>query len=125
LASNKLRAHNRTRNATLIADGVIAGNWWTRLRGLLGHAPLQPGEGLLLRGEKAIHSVGMSFAIDVLFLDRAGRIVHLIPAMPPLRFSPFVARAADVLEMPAGTIAQTGTALNDLIELEISKDPED
>ena len=120
LASNKLRAHNRTRNATLVTEGVVADNWWTRLRGLLGHTPLKPGEGLLLRGEKAIHSVGMSFAIDVLFLDRAGRIVHLIPAMPPLRFSPFVARAADVLEMPAGTIAQTGTIMSDQIELEIS-----
>ena len=120
LASNKLRAHNRTRNATLVTDGVIADNWWTRLRGLLGHAPLKPGEGLLLRGEKAIHSVGMSFAIDVLFLDRTGSIVHLIPAMPPLRFSPFVARAVDVLELPAGTITQTGTTLNDQVELEIS-----
>jgi uncharacterized protein len=120
LASNKLRAHNRTRNATLVTDGVVADNWWTRLRGLLGHAPLKPGEGLLLRGEKAIHSVGMSFAIDVLFLDRTGCIVHLIPAMPPLRFSPFVARAVDVLELPAGTIRQTGTTVNDQVELEIS-----
>ena len=115
-----MRAHNRTRNATLVTEGVVADNWRTRLRGLLGHAPLKPGEGMFLRGEKAIHSVGMSFAIDVLFLDRAGRVVHLIPAMPPLRFSPFVARAADVLELPAGTIAQTGTTLNDQIELEIS-----
>jgi hypothetical protein len=120
LASNKLRAQNRTRNTTLATEGVIADNWWTRLRGLLGHAPLKPGEGLLLRGEKAIHSVGMSFAIDVLFLDRTGRIVHLIPTMPSLRFSPFVARAADVLELPAGMIAQTGTTLNDQVELEIS-----
>jgi uncharacterized membrane protein (UPF0127 family) len=119
LASSKLRAFNRTRNAVLVADGVLADSWWTRLRGLLGHAPLKPGEGLLLRGEKAIHTVGMSFAIDVLFLDRAGRIVHVIPAMPSLRFSPFVTRAADVLEMPAGTLAQTGSTLGDQIELEI------
>lgn len=120
MASNKLRAHNRTRNATLVTAGVIADSWWTRVRGLLGHAPLQPGEGLLLRGEKAIHTVGMSFAIDVLFLDHAGRIVHLIPAMPPLRFSPFIARAAEVLELPADTIAHTHSAWGDQIELEIS-----
>jgi uncharacterized membrane protein (UPF0127 family) len=120
LASSKLRAINRTRDALLVSEGVVAADWWTRLRGLLGHAPLKPGEGLLLRGEKAIHSIGMSFAIDVLFLDRAGRIVHLIPAMPPLRFSPFIARAADVLELPTATIARTRTALGDQIELEIS-----
>ena len=119
MASTKLRAINRTRNTILVAQGVIADDLWSRLRGLLGHAPLKPDEGLLLRGEKAIHTVGMSFAIDVLFLDRTGRIVHLIPAMPHLRFSPFVARAADVLEMPAGTIARTNTTLGDQIELEI------
>lgn len=112
-----MRAFNRTRNLSLVENGAVATTWWTRLRGLLGHAPLKPGEGLLLRNEKAIHSVGMSFPIDVLFLDQTGQVVHLIDTMPASRFSPFVARAADVLEMPAGIIAQTGTALGDQIDL--------
>ena len=119
LASNNLRAVNRTRNVALVTRGEIADSWWTRLRGLLGHAPLHPGEGVLLRGEKAIHTVGMTFAIDVLFLDSAGRIVHLIPAMGPLRASRFVNRAANVLELYAGTIADTGTALGDQIDFEL------
>ncbi len=119
LASNSrtLRALNRTRNTTLVTQGAIADNWWSRLRGLLGHAPLQSGEGLLLSGEKAIHTVGMGFPIDVLFLDSTGRIVHLIPDMGPLRFSPFVTAAANVLELPAGVAAQTGTTLGDQIEI--------
>lgn len=119
LASANLRAYNRTRNTPLVIHGTIAANWWSRLRGLLGHAPLQPGEGLLLRGENAIHTFGMTFAIDVLFLDRTGRVVHLIPAMPPWRISPLVARARDVLELPAGIIAQTNTSLGDQIELSV------
>lgn len=98
----------------------MAADWWSRLRGLLGRAPLQPGEGLLLRGENAIHTLGMTFAIDVLFLDRAGRVVHLISAMPPWRISPFVTRARDVLELPAGIIAQTNTMLGDQIELTVT-----
>jgi hypothetical protein len=97
--------------------GVVAANAWTRLRGLLGHAPLAPGEGLVLRGEKAIHTIGMGFAIDVLFLDPEGRVVHLIPTMLPFRFSPLVLRAADVLEVPPGTIAQTSTVIGDTIEI--------
>lgn len=112
-----MRAFNRTRNIVLVENGTIADTWWTRLRGLLGHAPLQAGEGLLLHGEKAIHTVGMSFPIDVLFLDQAGQVVHLIDTMPALRFSPFVARATDVLEMPVGIIAKTGTTLGDQIDL--------
>lgn len=117
LASAELRAYNRTRNLPLVIRGKIAATWWSRLRGLLGRPPLQPGEGLLLRGENAIHTFGMTFAIDVLFLDRTGRVVHLIPTMPPWRISPFVARARDVLELPAGVIAQTQTSLGDHIEL--------
>jgi uncharacterized membrane protein (UPF0127 family) len=104
----------------LVTQGALADNWWTRLRGLLGHAPLKSGEGLLLRGEKAIHTFGMGFSIDVLFLDATGRLVHLIPDMGPLRASPFVSRAANVLELPAGTAAQTGTKLGDQIEISLT-----
>jgi uncharacterized membrane protein (UPF0127 family) len=103
-----------------VDEGIVADNAWSRLHGLLGHRPLQTGQGLLLRGEKAIHTVGMGFAIDVLFLDREGQIKHLIASMVPLRFSPFVSSAADVLELPAGTIARTGTSLGDHIQLEFT-----
>ena len=113
----KLRALNRSRNTILVEDGLVANTAWTRLRGLLGHKPLLPGEGLVLRGENAIHTIGMGFAIDVLFLDREGLVKHSIPAMPPFRASPFVSGAADVLELPAGTIARTHTELGDRIEL--------
>lgn len=113
-----MRAVNRTRNAVLVDNGAIAATPWSRLRGLLGHAPLQPGEGLLLRGEKSIHTIGMGFPIDVLFLDRAGRVVHLAHTMPPLRVSPFVFRAVDILEMPAGTLRQTGTTIGDEIAID-------
>ena len=113
-----LRARNRNRNTILVEDGRVADTVWTRLRGLLGHKPLRPGEGLLLRGEKAIHTIGMGFAIDVLFLDRDGFVKLSIPAMAPFRASPFVSGATDVLELPAGTIATTRTEPGDRIELE-------
>jgi uncharacterized protein len=113
----KLRALNHSRHTILVEDGAVANTAWTRLRGLLGHKPLQVGEGLLLRGEKAIHTIGMGFAIDVLFLDRNGYVKHAIPTMPPFRASPFVSAAADVLELPAGTIVSTQTELGDQIEL--------
>lgn len=116
-----MRAVNCARNTTLVSEGVIAASWWSRLKGLLGHAPLKSGEGLLLRGEKAIHTIGMGFAIDVLFLDRSGNIVHLIPDMVPLKLSPYVSRSTDVLELPAGTIANTGTRLGDRIEIQSSE----
>ena len=116
-----MRVLNQTRNAVLVTDGQVAASMWARMRGLLGHAPLKTGEGLLLRGEKAIHTVGMSFPIDVLFLDRNGAIVHLIHSMVPSRFSPFVFRADDVLELPPGTLVQTGTVLGDQLKIDFEK----
>ena len=115
-----MRATNRTRSAVLVERGGVAADWWSRLRGLLGYPPLASGEGLLLKGEKAIHSLGMNFAIDALFLDRTGRVVHLMQRMPPGRASPIVWRAQDVLELPAGTIAETGTTLGDQIEIQLN-----
>jgi len=113
-----MRAINRTRNLVLVERGVIAANMWARMRGLLGHAPLESGEGLLLQGEQAIHTIGMGFVIDALFLDRAGRVIHLINAMPPLRASPMIWQSRDILELPSGKIAETGTSLGDQIEIE-------
>ncbi len=112
-----MRAVNRTRQAVLVDKGTVAASAWSRLVGLLGHRPLQAGEGLLLRGEKAIHTIGMGFPIDVLFLDKEGRVVHLYHGMAPLRASPFIRQAANVLEMPAGTLERTSTQLGDVIEL--------
>lgn len=113
-----MRAVNRTRDRMLVESGDVAATMWSRMRGLLGHPPLGSGEGLLLKGEKAIHTVGMGFPIDVLFLDRENRVVRLLLAMPPWRFSEFVWHARDVLELPPGKIQETGTCLDDQIEIQ-------
>ena len=112
-----MRAINRTRNTVLIDHGEVAQSVWARMRGLLGHRPLQDGEGLLLPGEKAIHMVGMTFALDIVFIDAKGHVVHLMQNIRPMQFSPFVWRAQDVLEIPVGAIERTQTTIGDHIEL--------
>ncbi|MCL5950803.1 MAG: DUF192 domain-containing protein [Chloroflexi bacterium] len=112
-----MRAINLTRRAVLMEKGTVAASAWSRMRGLLGHAPLRAGEGLVLRGEKAIHTVGMGFPIDILFLGRDGRVIHLMRSVRPFRFSPMVWAATDVVELPAGTLELTSTAVGDQIEL--------
>jgi len=78
---------------------------------------MKPGDGLVLPGTKSIHTFGMRFPIDVVFLDSNGCVIHLIEKVTPSRVSPLVWRSAWALEMPAGTLAQTGTELGDHIEL--------
>ena len=86
----------------LVASLRLADSFWLRLKGLLGTATLPEGEGLLLRPCNCVHTCGMRYAIDVLFLDSDGRILKLVQALAPWR-SACCWRAAATLELPAGT----------------------
>ena len=54
---------------------------WARARGLLGTNSLPSGEGLLIEHCSSIHSFWMRYAFDAIFLDRQGRVIHVIHAM--------------------------------------------
>ena len=62
-----VRVVNETRGREIAGRAGLADSWWTRLRGLIGRSPLEPGEGLLLVPCKAVHMYGMTGAIDVAF----------------------------------------------------------
>lgn len=108
---------NRTRKTILGEHVSVAETSVRRMVGLLGKPRLDPGTGLLIVPSQAIHTVAMHFAIDVIFLDRNWRIVSLRRAMPPFRISSLHWNARCVLELPAGVIAATSTAVGDQLEI--------
>jgi len=112
-----MQVQNQTRGQPLITRGELAQSFWARLRGLMGRRALGEGEGLILVGEKSIHTFFMRFPIDVVYADRAWRVVRLDPAMPPNRVGPIVLQAAYILELPVGVIQATGTAVGDQLSL--------
>jgi len=60
----------------------------------------------------------MRFAIDAVFIDRAGRVVRVAPDLPPWRFAIAARGARDVIELPAGTAARTRTQAGDELVFE-------
>ena len=88
-----------------------------RRTGLLKHAALAPGEGLWIAPCEAVHSIGMKFPIDVLFLDRHKKVLKIRADMPPGRLAVCL-RAYGVLEVAAGTAAATHTAVGDQLQFE-------
>ncbi|OUV63547.1 MAG: hypothetical protein CBC79_00660 [Gammaproteobacteria bacterium TMED119] len=74
-----------------------------RNRGLLVLAPLQHGQGLLLTHCMSIHTLGMQYPIDLIYLNRAWQIIKLVSALAPRRTS-ICWRARSVLEAYPGTI---------------------
>jgi uncharacterized membrane protein (UPF0127 family) len=59
----------------------------------------------------------MRFAIDVVFVDRADRVVGLAPNMPPNRPYAGARGARRTIELPAGTIAASATQLGDQLKI--------
>jgi uncharacterized protein len=79
---------------------------------LLGLALLDrrdAGTGLLLPGCRGVHTFGMRFPLDLVFLDCELRQVSLRRAVPPGRVA-FERRAQAVLELPAGEPEPPGGA---------------
>jgi uncharacterized protein len=75
----------------------------TRISRLLGLALLtreQAGAGLLIPGCRSVHTFGMRFPLDLLFLDRWGRVIEIRRSVPAGRFFR-CRRAATVLELPS------------------------
>jgi len=112
----RLTARNVTRDRVL-GDAVrVADSFLSRARGLLGTGSLSPGGGLWIAPCRSIHSIGMRYEFDALFLDRIGAVVALYSRFPRNRVSAIVGQAGGVLELPSGTIEGTGTEVGDVIE---------
>lgn len=108
---------NRTRQTTLAHRATAARTFCQRLRGLMFRPGLPAGDALVLVGDNSIHTFFMRFPIDVLYLDRDGRVLRLDEAMPPWRVGPVVGGCRYIVELPPGTIRATQTTVGDLVSL--------
>lgn len=120
----KGKAFNRTRQLLLANELALADSHWSRLRGLLGTSPddFGNGRGLWIVPCKGVHTLAMRFAIDVVYLDRDGTVVHIEADLKPWRFAPMRLQAASVLELPSKTVTITGTVIGDKIDITLQKD---
>lgn len=113
----KLRIRNRTRDSLLATEADVADTSRKRRVGLLKHERLDPGQGLWIAPCEAIHTFGMRFPIDVIFLDRGRKVLKVRKDMGPRRMAVCL-WAHSVLELPVGAIAGTATELGDELEFE-------
>jgi hypothetical protein len=111
----KIQVLNQTRNTILAREAGVADTSRTRRKGLLKHESLADGEGLWIVPCEAVHTFGMKFPIDVLYLDRKRRVLKVRERVVPWRMSACL-RAHSVLELPAGTASRAGTRAGDQLE---------
>lgn len=83
----------------------LACTGWSRLRGLLFQPRLAINEGLCLIPCTAVHTFGMAYPIDVVFLDAHGRVLRCVSALAPRRIA-LCSGAACAVELVAGYCAR-------------------
>jgi uncharacterized membrane protein (UPF0127 family) len=113
-----VRITNQTRETLLASDAREARSFASRLVGLLGRSSLEPGEGLVIDPCTSVHTAFMRFAIDVLYVNRDGEVIKVVPDLKPFRLSAARSARCYVIELPSGTASSTGTVAGDKLSLE-------
>jgi len=110
-------AINQKNDRQLASEIRVARSLWARFWGLMGRRSLHEGHGVLLTPCTSVHTFFMRFPIDVVFLDRNGRVVKIIPAMKPWRTALGGRGARSALELEAGAAEAKDLELGDVITL--------
>jgi len=111
--------YNRTREAIVATEAAVADSYLRRLVGLLGKTKrwARVGTGLWIVPSRGVHTIGMMFPIDLVFLSKEKEVVHVEEYVRPFRISRVSLRASSVLELPPHTIYRTGTKVGDQLEI--------
>lgn len=106
--------HRVLDGACLLSQVWRAESAFERMRGLIGRSQLLPGEGLLIESCNLVHTVGMAYPIDLVFLNEHGQVLKLLAHVRPLRFAgAFGARST--LELRAGSLSAGQIAVGDQV----------
>ena len=112
-----VRIQNVTHNTTTAGRVRVASSSRDRTVGLLRTPEVKAGEGLWIERSPSIHMFFMRYAIDAVFVSRAGRVTKVVANLKPWRVVWWARGARDCLELRAGAAAESGTQVGDELRL--------
>jgi uncharacterized protein len=117
--SSSLYVYNKTRETFVATEALLADSYLRRLVGLLGKTKrwAQLGRGLWIVPSRGVHTIGMLFPIDLIFIGKDKEVVYVEEYVRPFRISKVSLRATSVLELPPHTIYRSGTKIGDQLEI--------
>jgi uncharacterized protein len=105
--------YNQTRECFLSLGVVPADTVLARLKGLIGKLKLKLDEGLWVVPSQGVHTLGVLFPLDLIYIDENYKVIHVIEHFPMFRIAPLRIKAASVLELPTHTIYSSQTQPGD------------
>ncbi|PYU91470.1 MAG: DUF192 domain-containing protein [Acidobacteria bacterium] len=107
--------YNKTKETFLAYRVKVADSILSRLVGLLGKRSLALDSGLWIVPSSGVHTLGMLFTIDVVFLDKNLKVVGLRELLRPFSITGLNLQADSVIELPAHTIFKSRTEIGDAL----------
>jgi hypothetical protein len=116
---NALYVYNNTRETFVATEATLADSYLRRLVGLLGKTRswARLGAGLWIKPSRGVHTIGMLFPIDLIFLSKQNEVVGVEEHLRPFRISKVSFKAASVLELPPHTLYRSKTQVGDRLEI--------
>jgi uncharacterized membrane protein (UPF0127 family) len=115
----RARLINARSGEAIATDVELALTRSARCRGLLERDSLDPAAALVLSPCLAVHTAFMRFAIDVIFVDKGGRVTRLVKRLLPWRMAGSL-RAYATIELAAGALDRYNVAVGDRLFLSSS-----
>lgn len=116
--------YNRTRECFLSLDVISTDTTFARLKGLIGRFKLRSDEGLWVVPSSGVHTFGVLFPLDLIYLDSDHRVIHAIEYFPSFRIAPLRTKATSVLELPIHTIYSSQTQPGDQLVICVAEEIE-
>ena len=113
---------NRDRETVLGEAIEVAASAVQRVMGLLGRECLQDGQGLLFKNCSSLHTFFMQFPIDILYMDKRGKVLKAAPEVRPFKLVAAPFRGHYALELPAGAIRDSATKVGDHLDFVVEDD---
>jgi uncharacterized membrane protein (UPF0127 family) len=104
---------------TVLGEAIqVADTAVRRVKGLLGRECLEDGQGLLFKSCSSLHTLFMRFPIDIVFMDKQGKVLKVSKNVKPFKFVAAPLRAYYALELPTNAVAKSETRVGDRLTFE-------
>lgn len=117
--------YNQTRECFLSLGVTPADTVFARLKGLIGRLNMRSDEGLWVVPSSGVHTWGVLFPLDLIYLDENLRVLYVTEHFPRFKVAPLKIRAASVLELPTHTIYSSQTQPGDQLVICAAEEIED
>lgn len=111
-----MKIFNETKKNEIAGHARVTKNMFQRIIGLLFRKNFFEFDALVITPCTGIHSIGMRFEFDAVYLDRNLRVLKVFSNVTPNRVLPILFKVFYVAELPANTINLRDIAVNDVLK---------